>query len=92
MEFVTTTTRGARQLLKGHYIYSKTKTGNNGNTYWECVERRSGNGCKVKIVLDEGGNFLNQTGEHTHPPNPVHVFLFIRTSFIRTLRLGFCQN
>ena len=72
MEFVTTT-RGTRQLLKDHYIYSKNKTGNNGNTYWECVERRSGNGFKIKIVLDEGGNFLNQTGEHAHPPNPEHI-------------------
>ena len=28
--------------------------------------------CKVKIVLD-GGNFLNQFGEHTHPPNPEKI-------------------
>ena len=52
MEFITTT-RGGRQLLRDSYLYYKNKSLNNGSLYWECKERRSGNGCKVKIVLDE---------------------------------------
>ena len=52
MEFITTT-RGGRQLLRDSYLYYKNKSLNNGSSYWECKERRSGNGCKVKIVLDE---------------------------------------
>ena len=72
IEFITAT-RGARQLVKGDYRYNKNKSGNNGNAYWECVERRSGNGCKVKIVLGEYDDFLNPTGEHMHPPNPEYT-------------------
>ena len=53
MEFITTT-RVERQLLNEHYLYNKNKTGDSGNIYWECVERRSGNGCC----------------QQTHPPNP----------------------
>ena len=49
MKFIMTT-RGARQLLKDQHFYNKNKTGDSGNTYWECVERRSGNGCGVRIT------------------------------------------
>ena len=52
IEFITTT-RGGRQLLRDSYLYYKNKSLNNGSSYWECKERRSGNGCKVKIVLDD---------------------------------------
>ena len=52
MEFIATT-RGERQLLNDHYYYNKNKTGDSGNIYWECVDRRSDNGC----------------GQHSHPPN-----------------------
>ena len=69
MEFLTTS-KGGIQLLRESFIYYKNKTLNNGNTYWECKERRSGNGCNVKIVLVDDNNFLNQSGEHTHAPNP----------------------
>ena len=34
------------------------------------MERRSGNGYNVRIVLEEYDNFLNQTVEHMHPQNP----------------------
>ena len=69
MEFITTT-RGGRQLLRDSYLYYKNKSLNNGSPYWECKERRSGDGCKVKIVLDEQENFSHQFGQHTHAPNP----------------------
>ena len=42
---------------------------NNVSSYWECKERKSGNGCKVKIVLNEQENF----SQHTHAPNPEAV-------------------
>ena len=68
MEFITTT-RGGQQLLRDSYLYYK----NNGSSYWECKERRSGNGCKIKVVLDEQENFSHQLGHHTHAPNPEAV-------------------
>ena len=68
MEFITTT-RGGQQLLRDSYLYYK----NNGSSYWECKERRSGNGCKIKVVLDEQENFSHQFGYHTHAPNPEAV-------------------
>ena len=36
----------------------------------ECVERGSGNGCEVRITLDQDEVFLNQPDQHNHPPNP----------------------
>ena len=45
----------------------------NGNTYWECDKRRSGSGCKVKVILDDQDHFIQQTGEHTHPADPEKV-------------------
>ena len=55
------------------YVYCKNKSLNNGSTYWECEERRSGNGCNVKVVLDDQENFLRKSGEHTHPADPDKV-------------------
>ena len=72
MEFITTT-MGGRQLLRDRYLYYENKSMNNESSYWECKERRSGNGCKVKIVLDEQENFSHQFGQHTHSPNPEAV-------------------
>ena len=72
MEFITTT-RGGRQLLRDSYLYYKNKSLKNGSSYWECKEKRSGNGCKVKIVLDEHENFSHQFGHHTQAPNPEAV-------------------
>ena len=34
------------------------------------MERGSGNGCEVRIILDQHEGFLNQTDQHNHPPNP----------------------
>ena len=61
-------TRGARLLVKDQYHFLKNKTGN-GKIYWECAERRSGNGCRVKIILDDNDYLVQQTGEHEHIPN-----------------------
>ena len=72
MEFITTTT-GGRQLLRDSYLYYKNKSLNNGSSYWEGKERRSGKGCKVKIVLHEQENFSHQFGQHKHAPNPEAV-------------------
>ena len=39
------------------------------------------------LLLDEGGNFLNQTGKHTHPPNPENIDLKkIRSNMKRDVR------
>jgi len=70
MEFFTSV-RGARKLIYQNFIYCKNKTLRNGSTYWECSERRNGNGCKAKLLLDEGDNLLNESGDHT--PNPDRV-------------------
>ena len=46
MEFIETT-KGGRKLSKDGFLYIKNKTLTNGRTYWECAQRRSGNGCNV---------------------------------------------
>ena len=61
MEFITTT-RGGRQLSSDGYLYYKNKSLSNGSSYWEYKERRSGDVCKVKIVLDKQENFSYQCG------------------------------
>ena len=53
--------------MKDNFLYHKNKTLPNENTHWECSKRRSGGGCKVKVLLDEHDQFLVQSGEHTHP-------------------------
>ena len=65
MEFIETT-KGGRKLSKDGLLYIKNKTLTNGRTYWECAQRRSGNGCNVKIALDAGDRFVAQTHQHTH--------------------------
>ena len=50
--------------------YIKNKTLTNGRTYWECAQRRSGNGCNVKITLDAADRFVAQTHQHTHAADP----------------------
>ena len=54
-------------------MYHKNTTQGNGSTYWECCERRSGNGCKAKITLDPNDIFVGQSAPHIHPPNPEKV-------------------
>ena len=51
------------------------KTLENGNTYRECYKRRSGSGCKGRVVLDQQNNFLRQSGEYTHAPDPEKVLV-----------------
>ena len=47
----------------------RKKTGDSGNTYWECVERSSSNGSGVRITLDQCKDFF-ELGQDTHSPNP----------------------
>ena len=65
MEFIETT-KGGRKLSKDGFLYIKNKTLTNGRTYWECAQRRSGNGCNVKITLDATDRFVAQTQQHTY--------------------------
>ena len=69
MEFIETT-KGGRKLSKYGFLYIKNKTLTNGRTYWECAQRRSGNGCNVKITLDGVDRFVAQTHERTHAADP----------------------
>lgn len=87
MEFVSSA-RNSRKLHYNGYLYVKNKTFNDGRTYWECEERRSGNGCRVKIILDEGDNLERMVGDHTHAPNPERFqALGIRAEMRREARL-----
>jgi hypothetical protein len=70
MDFFTSI-RGSRKLKYQEFIYCKNKTLTNGNTYWECSERRSGNRCRSKLTIDrEGENIVVQPGQHSHAPDP----------------------
>ena len=70
MDFIEST-KGARILCKDGFLYNKSKTFPNGNTYWECRERRSGvgaaKGCLSKVTLDPNSQFINLTQRHCHP-------------------------
>ena len=78
-----TSVRTARKLKYQHYVYCESKTLNNGNFYRECSEQRSGNEWNVELVFDESKNILNQSGEHSHPPNPNQVQVEIIHSRIK---------
>ena len=65
MDFIETTKR-EEKLSKDGFVYIKSKTLTNGRTYWECAQRRSGNGCNVKIVLDAVDRFVAQTHQRSH--------------------------
>ena len=82
MKFISMT-RGRPQLLRDSYLYYKNKSLNSGSSYWECKERRSRNGCKVKTVLYEQENFSNQFGKHTHEPNQAVSALKLRSKMKR---------
>ena len=56
MEFITKS-KGGRKLIRNNFMYHLNKTLENGNTYWKCDKRRSGSGCKAKVVLDQENNF-----------------------------------
>ena len=69
MEFITTE-KGRRKIIRNGYMYTYQKGLANMVTSWECVARRSGM-CNAKIKLSENDEFLAETNEHTHPPNPI---------------------
>ena len=69
MEYIRTT-KGSAQLHRDGYLYYKNKTFNNGNTFWEYVNRRSGDGCKAKILINENGELIREHREHTKNPIP----------------------
>ena len=64
MEYIET--KGGRKLSKDGFFYIKNKTLTNGRTYWECAQRRSGNGCNIKITLDAADRCVAQTHQRTH--------------------------
>ena len=77
MEFIKTT-KGGRKLSKdGFLLYIKNKTLTNRMMYWECAQRRSGNGCNVKKTLDAADRFVAQTHQHIHAPDPKGNDIFI---------------
>ena len=69
MEF-NETTKGGKKLIKDGFLYIKNKTLTDGRTYWQYAQRRSGNGCNVKIALDATGRFVAQTHQHSHAADP----------------------
>ena len=64
MEYIRTTKESV-QLHRDGYLYYKNRTPNNGNTFWECVNRRSGGGCKAKILVNENGELIREHRQHT---------------------------
>ena len=56
MEFITIS-KEWRKLIRNTFMYHLDKTLEKGNTYWECDKRRSGSGCKAKVVLDQQNKF-----------------------------------
>ena len=56
MEFITIS-KEWRKLIRNTFMCHLDKTLESGNTYWECDKRRSGSGCKAKVVLDQQNKF-----------------------------------
>ena len=69
MAFITSS-KGGRKLVITSYIYCKNKSLTNGSSCWECEERRSKNGCKARVTLDENEEIIKGPSEHKHPPKP----------------------
>ena len=67
-------TKGNHILCQDGFLYTKNKTFPNGNSYWECRERRSGNGagrdCLAKITRDPNDQVIKLSEPHTHPADP----------------------
>ena len=74
MEYIRTT-KGSVQLHRDGYLYYKNKSSNNDNTFWGCVNRRRGEGCKAKILINENGELIREHREHTHEPDPEKVLI-----------------
>ena len=51
--------------MMGNFIRKITLA--NGITYWECVQRRVGDGCKGRIVISADDTLLRVAIEHSHP-------------------------
>ena len=64
------TNRGIRQVAYEGYLYHKNKMIASGITYWECVQRRDGDGCKRRFVISADDTLLRVAIEHSHPPTP----------------------
>ena len=54
-------------------LYQRNKTLASGLTCWECTQRRSGDGCKGRIVTAPDDTFLRIAIDHTHPPTPEKI-------------------
>ena len=67
MEF-TTTERGQRKLLKNGYMYVHRRNLSGGSSMWECIYRRKGYQCNVKVKLSPLDEFLVKIHKHTHSP------------------------
>ena len=65
MEF-TQTEKGQRKAIRHGYMYVFHMA--NNLTSWECVLRKRGQ-CEARIKLTATDDFVEQTNEHTHPPN-----------------------
>ena len=65
MEF-TTTERGKRKLLRNGYMYVHRRNLSEVSSMWECIYRRKGYQCNVKVKLSPLDEFLDEINEHTH--------------------------
>ena len=72
MEFITSS-KGGRKLVIEGYIYCKSKSLTSRSSCWECKERRSKNGCKARLTLDENEEIIKGPTEHKHPPKPENI-------------------
>ena len=65
------------------------KTPTNGRTYWECAQRRNGNGCSVKITSDAADRFVDQTHQHSQAADPEgNDLLKVRAGIKRSAKDG----
>lgn len=64
------TKRGARCLKHKGYQYKLNKRGDNGRTYWRCVDK----GCTGRAILSGNYDVLNTNNNHNHHPlNPLQI-------------------
>ena len=68
MEF-TTTERGKRKLSRNGYMYVHRRNLSEVSSMWECIYRRKGYQCNVKVKLSPLDEFLDEINEHTHAPS-----------------------
>ena len=72
MEFIDTQ-KHRRKLIRNGYMYVYNKPLANGNTSWECVQRRGSKrfpgSCRALLKLDVMDRFVEATNEHSHSPS-----------------------